>query len=92
MRDYAYVGKYAAGGYNESKNTGCVEICIAEGVQAVQILTGDLNGDGKVNLADSLLLLKYVVDGFDRTKSVRYYGYTEVGMINVLRSLKKLIP
>lgn len=89
LRDYAYVGKYAAGGYNESKNTGCVEICIAEGVQAVQILTGDLNGDGKVNLADSLLLLKYVVDGFDRTKSVRYYGYTEVGMINVLR---KLIP
>lgn len=91
IRDYAYAGKYAAGSYDEGQNTGCIEIRIAEGVQAERILTGDLNGDGKVDLADSFLLLNYALNRFDVTKSINYYGFTEVGIQNVQRSLKKLI-
>ncbi len=91
IRDYAYTGKYAAGSYDEGQNTGRVDIRIAEGVQAESILTGDLNGDGKVDLADSLLLLNYALNKFDVTKSINYYGFTKVGIENVQRSLKKLI-
>jgi len=92
IRDYtkiAFDSKYAAT-YAESQNTGTVTVNLTDGLERDLLVTGDFTDDGKVDLADALLLVDYYMNGMDSAKTANFYDRTEVQLIHVLRALKAL--
>lgn len=77
--------------FNESFNTGTVEMHFGDKVSAVPAICGDFDGDMDVDLADAFLMLDAVVDGGSATEMPHFYNNKSVTMLNVLRALKKLV-
>ena len=91
-RDYARLGGLdTASRFDESGNTGTTTFHLGEGVTAKPIITGDFNGDGTVDLADTLQMLKIYVDGHNGSEIHSFYSFREIKLVNVLRALKKLV-
>ncbi|MBQ9429319.1 MAG: hypothetical protein IJU41_07240 [Clostridia bacterium] len=92
-RDYPRIGSQSAVNvFNEVYNTGTTVMHFGEGVVATPILTGDLNGDGRVTLLDALRLLRYAVDQRNNTSEIHnFYSFKTVSLVNVLRAFKKLL-
>lgn len=93
IREYSEITKKssAAENYDESNNTGKVIINLGENVNNSVIRSGDLNGDGNVDMLDTMTILKYLANGIPSDYDARYfYDRTEFSLIHVLRSLKKL--
>lgn len=97
IRDFGWKGNATASEtYNEGNNTGSITVNKGEGVTAELIVAGDFDGDGDKDLADALMLLGYMLNGFDNTKWARFYGgntaatYPTVSLVNVVRALKAL--
>lgn len=92
VRDYCKIGSYSKyiATYNESNNTGSVIVNLGEGVDTTVTVSGDFNADGKVDLADTLLLVGYYMNGMDSAKKANFYDRTEVTMLHVLRAIKNL--
>ncbi len=91
-RDYARLGGLDSNSrFDESGNTGTTTFHLGEGVTAKPIITGDFNGDGTVDLADTLQMLKIYVDGHNGSEIHSFYSFREIKLVNVLRALKKLV-
>ncbi len=91
-RDYARLGGLdTASRFDESGNTGTTTFHLGEGVTAKPIITGDFNGDGTVDLADTLQMLKIYVEGHNGSEIHSFYSFREIKLVNVLRALKKLV-
>jgi len=73
--------------YDEANNTGANAISVRTPLDNQIVLSGDLNADGRVTLADTLLLARYaqngVPSGFD-TKT--YFYQSKITEENVKRS------
>lgn len=92
LRDYAKIGTLTDVEFKCTRNTGKITINVADGVKASVIVTGDFNGDGALTLADALMLLRYVVNGFDPDKAVVFFDNTDVSLIHVLYVLCQIAP
>lgn len=91
-RDHARIGSLDnASRFNEAKNTGTIEFIFGTGVKATPIITGDFNGDSVVNLADALLMLQKIFNGFDGSEIHPFYSNKSFGLVNCLRALQKLV-
>ena len=91
IREYSAITKKSALAeyYDETKNTGKVTITCGENVDNAIIRSGDLNADGQISIADTITLLKYIVNGLPEEYDSRYfYDRTSVNLIHVVRSLK----
>ena len=84
-------GKTEGQRYEAFRNTGKVTVETVDGAALTRIIAGDLNRDGKVDLADALLLCKAAADGsLDAAVQPYYHGLTEVGLADVCTALAKL--
>ena len=92
LREYSVPGTLAAGAYNEAMNTGKIAITLADSLGDVTvILAGDLDKNGKLELKDTLLLLRSVLDNAYAADFGDYYwNCKEANLVNVIRSLKRL--
>ena len=90
LRDYAQYGKLDGQTYAGGRNTGKVTVNLAEGVSLSRIITGDLNGDGQLDIVDSLLLVRAMFNGLDAAKQPYYHDFEKVGLSDVAASLKRL--
>lgn len=91
FRDYTIPGKTEGQRYEAFRNTGKVTVETVDGAALTRIIAGDLNRDGKVDLADALLLCKAAADGsLDAAVQPYYHGLTEVGLADVCTALAKL--
>lgn len=88
--DYAKAGTLSGIEFDNGRNTGTVLVNVAEGVEVNHAVTGDFNGDHTVDMTDALLLLRYVLDGFDVSKSANFYGLNKVDFVHVQRALRLL--
>ena len=86
---YANRGASCAENYNPSKNTGTVTVNLAEGMTNSITVMGDFNGNGKVELADVLYLLKAMLNK-NMDKPEQYYAKTSIALLDVVSALKKL--
>ncbi len=90
FRDYTIPGKTEGQRYEAFRNTGKVTVETVDGAALTRIIAGDLNRDGKVDLADALLLCKAAADGsLDAAAQPYYHGLTEVGLADVRTALAK---
>ena len=90
--DYAKIGTLTDVEFKCTRNTGKITINVADGVKASVIVTGDFNGDGALTLADALMMLRYVVNGFDPDKASVFFDNTDVSLIHVLYVLCQIAP
>lgn len=91
FRDYTAPGKVEGQIYAAYRNTGRVTVETADGVTLTRIPAGDLNRDGRVDLADALLLCKAAVSGgLDAAAQPYYHGLRDVGIADVYTALTKL--
>lgn len=77
--------------YDGSKNKGDINITLGEGMTNKIIVSCDFNDDGNVTIADIMLSLRYMLDGFDTTKSANYYNSSLDTLIEVLTLAKKAV-
>lgn len=90
-RDYPRVGaQNDVNVFDESNNTGTTVMNFGEGVNATQIITGDMDGDEAVTLADALELLRLFTK-HDGTEIHNFYSFKSISLVNVIRALKKLV-
>ena len=61
--------------YDESNNTGANAISVRTPLDNQIVLSGDLNADGRVALADVLLLARYAKDGLPSSFDTKTYFY-----------------
>ncbi len=77
--------------YDESMNTGADAISIRTSLTNKIVRCGDLNSDGRVTLADTLLLARYAAEGVPSGFDARtYYGWVKLTAENAKRSLRVL--
>lgn len=92
IREYIAIGgTNGARNYDETKNTGSVTVNVLDGVDAKVAITGDINDDGTVNLADALEMLKYAVENKNVRDAQNYYGMASFKKANVERLLSRLV-
>ena len=89
IREFGYRGATAAEStkYDLAKNTGTVTINLLGGLERTIAKAVDLNNDGKVNFADTLKMLDYVLNGLPADIKSAYYA-PEINLSEVLRMLK----
>lgn len=77
--------------YDESNNTGSFDVTLGEDLTNEIIIAGDLNADGVVNVADVLEMLRYNLnEDYSGYNAKRYYDFTELSVINIIRLLRKV--
>ena len=90
IRDYASPGTNGEGAaYDPCKNTGKAVIRRGEGITNPLLLMGDFDQNETVNLADTLLLLRDLVNQ-TFTQSELYHDKTSVSLLDVIHLLKNL--
>ncbi len=76
--------------YNETGNTGSVTLHTSLDNRVIR--AGDVSEDGRVDLEDALLLLRYKLNGVPANfESRAFYDRTEIELLHVLRALRMLI-
>ncbi|MBQ4150689.1 MAG: SGNH/GDSL hydrolase family protein [Clostridia bacterium] len=86
---YANRGATYAANYEARKNTGTVTVNLAEGMTNSITVMGDFDGDGSLELADVLYLLKAMLNK-NMDKPEQYYAKTSIALLDVVSALKKL--
>ncbi len=90
VREYSAHGSVSGGiKYDGAKNKGDINITLAEGMTNDILVACDFNTNGKVDVADVMLALKYAIDGFDTAKADYYYSDTLDTLLEVLVLAKK---
>lgn len=91
FRDYTIPGKLEGQPYEPYRNTGSVTVETVGDATVTRIIAGDLNRDGKVDIADALLLMQAMVDGgLDASMQPYYYAQSTVSLADVYTALTKL--
>ena len=77
--------------YNRFINTGDVNVTLANGLDNKVNIIGDFDDDGALTLKDFLISIRYFLDGFDESKSNKFYGEASYTMRDSLRLAKKIL-
>lgn len=92
LREFIPIGATnGAKNYDETRNTGSVTVNVLDGVNAKVAITGDINADGTVNLADALVMLSDALAGKNVRDAQNYYGMSKFKTDNVERLLASMV-
>ncbi len=76
--------------YEPVNNNGVVNITLASGLNKTVKLMCDFDENGSVTVADMVLAVKYMINGFDTAKAHKYYDATTLdSLLEVLLVAKK---
>lgn len=93
IREFGDITKKSAlaAKYDETMNTGKVIINRGTNVKNDIILSGDIDKNGVITVADTMKMLEYIINGTSSGYDARYlYDRTELSLIHAIRSLKLL--
>ena len=95
IREYSWLGSATESAkYNACNNTGTVTVNLVDGLERDIAKAGDMDASGTLDIKDSLLMLKYMLNGMDSTMvssySPYYYGVTQIKLLDVVHSLKNI--